>query len=97
MSEELEEFFDGGTPQENPKSHLQEHVQGQGLPAPRYRLVSSEGPDHGPVFTVEVLVGGQVVGVGHGSSKAGAEKTAASEALVRLTSETSNGLARQEG
>ena len=94
MSAELEAFFDGGVSQENPKSHLQEHVQGQGLPAPRYRLISSEGPDHGPVFTVEVLVEGQVVGVGHGSSKAGAEKTAASEALVRLTSETSIGRAR---
>ena len=94
MSVELEEFFDGGAPQENPKSHLQEHVQGQGLPTPRYRLVSSEGPDHGPVFTVEVLVEGQVVGVGHGSSKAGAEKTAASEALARLTSETGNGRVR---
>jgi ribonuclease-3 len=93
MAEELEDFFCGDMPQENPKSHLQEYVQGQGLSAPRYRVVSCEGPDHGPVFTVEVLVDGKVMGVGHGGSKAGAETTAARAALARLSSESGNGRA----
>ena len=90
MAEELDEFFCGDMPQENPKSHLQECVQGQGLSTPRYRVVSSHGPDHGPVFTVEVLVDGEVLGVGCGGSKAGAERTAAEAALVRLASESGN-------
>ncbi len=93
MAEELEDFFGGDMLHENPKSHLQESVQGQGLLAPRYRVVCSEGPDHGPVFTVEVLVDGEVMGVGHGGSKAGAETTAARAALVRLSSESGNGRA----
>ncbi len=88
MADELEEFFCGGIPQENPKSCLQESVQGRGLSTPRYRMVSSEGPDHGPVFTVEVLVDDEVMGVGNGGSKASAERSAAREALVRLAAES---------
>ena len=87
MARELDEFFGGSIPQENPKSSLQEYVQGQGMSAPRYRLLSSEGPDHGPVFTIEVVVDSEVLGVGHGGSKAGAEKTAAEDALARLASD----------
>ena len=87
MGQELDEFFCGGIPPENPKSSLQEYVQGQGMSAPRYRLLSSEGPDHGPVFTVEVMVESEVLGVGHGGSKAGAERTAAEDALARLASD----------
>ena len=87
MAQELEEFFCGSIPQENPKSSLQEYVQGQGMSAPRYRLLSSEGPDHGPVFTIEVVVGSEVLGVGHGGSKACAERTAAKDALARLASD----------
>ena len=88
MADELEGFFCGSMPQENPKSSLQEVVQGRGLSTPSYRLVSSEGPDHGPVFTVEVLVGDQVMGIGNGGSKAGAERSAATEALVLLAAES---------
>ncbi len=89
MAEELEAFLGGGIPQDNPKSSLQEYVQGQGISTPQYRFVSSEGPDHGPVFTIEVLVGGEVMGVGHGGNKASAEQTAASAALLRLAGDAS--------
>jgi ribonuclease-3 len=81
---------------ENPKSSLQEYVQGQGLPAPVYRVISSEGPDHDPVFTVEVLVVGEVIGVGHGGNKAGAERTAAVIALQQLTSESGTGSSAED-
>jgi len=87
MTDELEDFFGGEMPQENPKSSLQEYFQGRGLSTPHYRVVSSEGPDHGPVFTVEVLVGTEVVGIGNGGSKARAERSAATRALLRLASE----------
>ncbi|MCI0800713.1 MAG: ribonuclease III [Chloroflexi bacterium] len=76
-----------GGPPENPKSLLQEMVQGQGLEPPTYKLVSSEGPDHGPVFTVDVLVDGQVVGTGAGGKKSEAEGAAARAALATLSGE----------
>lgn len=88
MSEELDQFIRGGQPPENPKSHLQEYIQGLGRAAPRYRLVSSDGPDHSPVFTVEVLVEDDVLGTGQGGRKADAERTAAEDALVRLIPES---------
>ena len=72
-------------PPENPKSQLQELTQGQGLKPPTYELVSSEGPDHGPVFTVNVLVNGQVVGTGAGGKKTEAEGAAARSALAALS------------
>jgi len=84
MAEELDGFFQEGLPPENPKSRLQEHVQGLGHPAPRYRVVSTLGPDHSPLFTVEVLVEDQVAGLGQGRKKVDAERAAAQAALGRL-------------
>ena len=86
MSEELDQSTIQGTPPENPKSHLQEYIQALGRAAPSYRLVSSDGPDHNPVFTVDVLVEDEVLGTGQGGRKAEAERTAAQDALVRLDS-----------
>ena len=74
-----------GGPPDNPKSLLQELVQGQGLNPPTYNLVSSEGPDHGPIFTVDVLINGQIVGTGAGGKKSEAEGAAARSALAALT------------
>jgi len=82
---ELAQVERAGGPPENPKSKLQEIVQRQGLNPPKYRLVSSEGPDHGPVFGVEVLVDGQVVGAGAGGKKSEAEGAAAEAALAALS------------
>lgn len=66
------------------KSRLQETTQSRWQTTPVYRLAKSEGPDHARLFTVEVLVGNEVVGVGVGTSKQAAEKNAASAALNRL-------------
>ncbi|HCP24831.1 MAG: ribonuclease III [SAR202 cluster bacterium] len=85
MDPELNRAEELGAPPENPKSRLQEMVQGQGMEPPKYRLVSSEGPDHGPVFTVEVLVNDQVVGAGSGGKKSDAESAAARSALAAFT------------
>ena len=84
MSEELDRFFKQGGPRENPKSRLQEHVQSLGMPTPRYRVVSVEGPDHNPVFTVEALVGDEAVGEGKGRSRGDAERSAAEDALTKM-------------
>lgn len=84
---ELTQAEQAGMPPENPKSRLQEIVQGRGLNPPKYHLVSSKGPDHGPVFTVEVLVDGEAVGTGAGSKKSDAEGAAAQAALAALGDE----------
>lgn len=65
----------------DPKSELQERVQACGLPAPRYELRSTEGPEHDATFEVVVLVGDSVLGVGRGASKRVATKDAAKVAL----------------
>jgi ribonuclease-3 len=68
------------------KTQLQEMTQALGLDLPEYRLAAAVGPDHSKVFTVEVLVGGEVAGRGDGPSKKVAEQKAAAEALVRVPS-----------
>ena len=84
MAPELTEITKGGIPPENPKSRLQEFLQGQGQPTPLYRLVFREGPDHNPVFTVEVIVSDVVIGTGRAGKKSEAERAAASAALQIL-------------
>ncbi|MBM3943304.1 MAG: ribonuclease III [SAR202 cluster bacterium] len=68
----------------NPKSALQEYLQGLGRPAPRYRVVAAEGPDHSPTFTVDAVVEEEVIGQGRAGKKADAERAAALDALERL-------------
>jgi ribonuclease-3 len=61
----------------NPKSRLQEWAAAAGRGAPAYRLVSRAGPDHAPLFTVEVEVAGVEPVRAEGGSLQGAEKAAA--------------------
>jgi ribonuclease-3 len=68
----------------DPKSALQEFVQGEGLPAPNYRHDSREGPDHAPVFTATVHVQGREPAVGTGPSKQDAEREAARAMLQMI-------------
>lgn len=63
------------------KSRLQELVQSQSLPAPKYQVVTETGPDHNKTFILEVLVGGKAWGKGEGKSKAQAEQEAAKAAF----------------
>lgn len=68
----------------DPKSQLQEWAQAQKLGAPRYRTIATIGPDHAKEFDVQVEIGGQVVGQGHGKNKHAAEHFAAKHALETL-------------
>ncbi len=79
------------TQDENYKSRLLEYTQARGLGGPKYVTVDESGPDHSPVFTVEVQVGGVPVGVGKGSNKKTAEQMAASYALTHLQSQDQTG------
>jgi ribonuclease-3 len=67
----------------DPKTDLQERAQRQGRPAPVYRVVAREGPDHAPRFTVEAEVLGAPAAQGSGASRQAAEKAAARALLAR--------------
>ena len=87
----LEEEFERVSSQAFPadaKSRLQELSQSRFQSMPHYRLVRAEGPDHARRFTVEVLIAGEALGRGHGTSKQQAEKEAAQRALEHLEQET---------
>ncbi|MFZ5932500.1 MAG: ribonuclease III [Patescibacteria group bacterium] len=70
-------------PLKDPKSRLQEDVQKEGLPAPRYKVIEESGPDHNKKFVVEVFVNGKSWGKGEGKSKSRAEQEAALVALKK--------------
>ena len=66
------------------KTAFQELVQRKKDQIITYRLVGESGPDHDKSFQVEVLLNGQVVGTGTGSSKKRAEQDAARTAMEAL-------------
>ena len=69
---------------DNYKSALQEYFQKDNLPPPRYRTVTTKGPDHRKVFTIEVVADRKILASATGSSKKDAEQKAAQTALKRL-------------
>ncbi len=68
----------------NYKSALQEYFQKESLPAPNYKMVTTQGPDHKRQFTVEVLLKKSCLAKATGSSKKEAEQKAAQKALKSL-------------
>jgi ribonuclease-3 len=80
---ELERIKAGET-MPNYKALVQEFIQGQKRPTPVYRLVEAIGPDHNKQFTTEILVEGEALGTGTGSSKKVAENQAARAAWEKL-------------
>lgn len=66
------------------KSALQERVQALGRPLPEYRVAAESGPDHRKVFTIDVVVAGEVLGSATGKAKKAAEQEAAKLALDKL-------------
>jgi len=72
------------TPPRDAKTKLQEWAQARGMPLPEYRTVSSEGPAHMPVFTIEVMVSGVAPEHATGRSKRAAERGAARKLLDRV-------------
>ena len=71
-------------PLKDPKSRLQEKVQSENLPAPRYQVISESGPAHNREFVIEVIVNGKQLATGTGKSKSEAEQDAASNALESM-------------
>jgi ribonuclease III len=82
----LEALHQGDT-QKDPKTRLQEYLQGRGHPLPTYELVNVEGEDHQQFFEVSCQLSKPSLAVqGSGSSRRKAEQAAAAAALERLTS-----------
>jgi ribonuclease-3 len=67
----------------DPKTMLQEWAQGRGKALPVYTVTARSGPDHAPMFTVEVSVEGLAVAMADGRSRKEAEKAAAAALLQR--------------
>ncbi|MCB1508875.1 MAG: ribonuclease III [Hyphomicrobiaceae bacterium] len=75
--------------QRDPKTRLQEWYQGRGLAAPVYTIVSRSGPDHAPVFDIEVRDGTGRAERASGPSKRAGQQAAAALLLKRLETEAS--------
>jgi len=73
-----------GAAGKDPKTELQELIQGRSGEPPGYKIVSQEGPDHEPCFTVEVRAVGLEAAQGQGGSRQEAEKAAARAMLKVL-------------
>jgi ribonuclease-3 len=69
------------------KTALQEIIQRNPEESVSYYLTDEKGPDHDKIFTVEVHLNSNVIGVGKGQSKKQAEQMAAKQALSLMGAE----------
>jgi len=83
MGKELDKVLNQGIAPDY-KSQLQELIQARHQQTPTYQVIEETGPDHDRRFSVEVRVGGTVLGRGSGKSKKSAEEEAARSALDQL-------------
>ena len=68
----------------DPKTSLQEWAQARGLPPPSYVELSREGPDHAPLFTIEVRLATGPAERAQAGAKRQAEQAAARALLERM-------------
>lgn len=68
----------------HPKTLLQEWAQGAGLDLPDYRVTARSGPDHAPLFTVQVSLSDGRSAEGTAGSKSDAESAAAFRLLEEV-------------
>ena len=66
------------------KSQLQEYIQAETRSSLVYTLVNREGASNDPIFTMEVVLEGIVLGRGIGKSKKEASQLAAKNALSKM-------------
>ncbi len=68
----------------DPKTALQEYVQGKYKERPYYEVIDVSGPDHKKQFTVQLSIQGKDVATGVGTSKRKAEMDAAKRILQEI-------------
>ena len=68
----------------DPKTALQELLQGRFKRAPAYAVTSETGPAHARLFSISVFLGADLLGTGAGPTKKLAEAAAAADALHSL-------------
>jgi len=74
----------------DPKTRLQEWLQGRRLPVPAYRIVTVEGEAHAQTFTAECAIASLgIVTLGQGTSRRVAEQAAAEVAWCAVTANAS--------
>ncbi len=74
-----------GKPGKDPKTRLQEWLQGRQRPLPTYELVSESGDDHAKVFRVSCsIVDPSLASEGEGTSRRNAEQAAAAALIEKL-------------
>jgi ribonuclease-3 len=72
----------------DPKTALQEYLQGRKLQLPEYEVVKTEGKSHDQTFTIECRIQDlDFVTQGRGSSRKKAEQIAASNALKQVSAD----------
>jgi len=72
------------SPPKDAKTALQEWAQARALGLPTYEILSREGPDHAPTFTIRVSVKDHGSTDGRGASRRTAEQDAATALLSQL-------------
>ena len=77
--DELENVF--AKSNKDPKTELQERASAEGFGLPVYSVFNRSGPDHRPLFVIEVDVAGLGTAKGTGKSKKDAERYAAQHLL----------------
>jgi ribonuclease-3 len=79
------ESKEGPPVQKDPKTALQEHLQGRKLALPRYSVQRTEGEAHDQTFTVECRVDDLgLMASGQGTSRRAAEQAAAEAVMAQL-------------
>lgn len=78
--------FDSKTPEKDPKTLLQEYLQGRRLPLPKYNVIAARGEAHKQQFQVECVVAElNIRALGEGSSRRNAEQEAAKHAYEQAS------------
>lgn len=77
-------FYEMKAPPQHPKTRLQEWAQAQGLPLPVYEIIEQSGPDHMPVFDIQLSVEGYDTITAQGASRQQAEKNVAQSFINKI-------------
>jgi ribonuclease-3 len=83
------EAAQGAPVNKDPKTELQEHLQGRKLQLPRYAVMKTEGEAHDQTFTVDCVVDDLgLKATGQGASRRAAEQAAAQGVLAQIEKPT---------